>query len=118
MRHYQQLLFAALERHGWQLDERRKPEQWWIADLWVISSLRARHGLQLFCSFIVDPQAERPSGIADVRSIAFTSEPLRNWPEADSAPVLLYPADRNFPTTVEPAMVRLDELRADATDVA
>lgn len=112
MRHYQQLLMAALGQNGWQLDERRSSEQWWLAELWVISSVRERHGFQLFCAFIIDPQAERPSDIAAVRSIAFTSEPLCGWPQADSAPVVLRPAERNFPAEIASAMLRLDELRS------
>jgi hypothetical protein len=118
MRHYQQLLLTALEQHGWQLDERSHPEQAYIAEQWMVSSLRQHHGFRLFCTFIVDPQSDQPHDIAAVRSIAFTQERPVNWSEADSAALVLYPAQRGFPATIEPAMIQIDGQRTNAANGA
>src|SRR5690349_14181600 len=76
MRHYQKLLLSALEQHGWQLEERNYPEQWWVAELWVVQSIRHQHGFRVYCTFLVDPQAERSGDLSAVREIAFTPEPI------------------------------------------
>ena len=115
MRHYQQLLLDSIERHHWSLDEVRKPEQWWAADIWVISSSRLQFGLRLFVTFIVDPGSERSSDLADIREIAVTREMLADW-HADGALVSLQPHCRNYPADIEVAMSRLDELRNDFTN--
>jgi hypothetical protein len=110
MRHYQQLLLDSLERHYWTLDEVRKPEHWWAAEIWVISSSRQQFGLRLFVTFIVDPGSERSSDSADVREIAVTRELLADW-HADGALVSLRPHSRSYPADIEAAMSGIDELR-------
>ena len=118
MRQYQQLLTQAMEQHGWHLDEIGHPDQWWIAEQWTVSSVRERHGLRLFCTFIVDPQSGSARDLSAVRTIVFTQEPLTDWRQTDDAPVVLSPAQRTFPIDINSAMERLDALRIHTPEVA
>ena len=115
MRNFQKLLSDSLQQHHWSLDEIRKPEHWWAADIWVISSSRQQFGLQLFVTFIVDPASLRRNDLAAVWEIAVTREMLTDW-HADGALVSLRPHSRSYPEDIEAAMIRLDEIRTDDTN--
>jgi hypothetical protein len=110
MRNWQNILRVALERNRWSLDEVMQPEHWWAADIWAISSIREHHGLRLYVTFIVDPAHLRPHERTAVVEIAFTQEPLSDW-HAEGAIVTLRPRDRNYPTQIDAAMIRIDEYR-------
>ena len=118
MRHYQELLKKALHQNGWQLDERDHPDPWWVAEQWTVSSVRERHGLRLFCTFVVDPHSNSARNLSDVRTIAFTPTPPNDWMQAEDAPIVIFPAQRTFPADLNEAMERLHALRTDASNVA
>ena len=110
MRNWQDILRAALERNHWSLDEIMPPEHWWAADIWAISSTREQHGLRLYVTFIVDPGSVRSHDLRAVAEIAFTRELLSDW-HAEGAIVTLRPRERNYPTQIDAAMIRIDEYR-------
>src|SRR5947209_19751749 len=106
MRNWQNILRVALERNWWSFDEVVQPEHWWAADIWAISSTREHHGLRLYVTFIVDPGALRPHDRTAVVEIAFTRELISDW-HAEGAIVTLRPRDRNYPTQIDAAMIRI-----------
>src|SRR5262245_38141913 len=110
MRNWQNMLRAALERNGWSLDEFARPEHWWAADIWVISSSREQHGLRLYVTFIVNPAHLQPHDRSAVAEIIFTRELLSDW-HAEGAVVTLRPRERDYPTQIGAAMIRIDEYR-------
>src|SRR5689334_20559379 len=64
MRNFQKLLLDALQQNHWSFDEVIKPEHWWAADIWAISSTRQQYGLRLFVTFIADPATLGCYGLA------------------------------------------------------
>src|SRR5262245_38309059 len=118
MRNYQKLLLDSLQCHHWSLDEIRKPEHWWAADIWVISSSSGQQfGPRLFITFIVDPGSGHSNDLAAVWEIAITREMPTDW-HANGALASLRPSSRSYPADIETAMIRLDEFRNNITNAA
>ena len=117
MRNFQKLLLDALQQNHWSLDEVIKPEDWWAAEIWAVSSTRQQHGLRLFVTFIADPTTLGCHGLASLWEIAISREMLSNW-HAYEALVSLQPSRRSYPVDIKAAMNRLDELRKNVTDDA
>jgi len=110
MRNWQNILRVALERNHWSFDKVLQPDHWWAADIWEISSSREQHGLRLYVTFIVDPGSIRSHDLRAVVEITFTHDLLSDW-HAEGAIVTLRPRDRNYPTQIDAAMIRIDEYR-------
>jgi hypothetical protein len=115
MRNYQKLLLDALQQNHWSLDEVLKPENWWAAEIWAISSIQQQHGLRLFVTFIADPATLGRHGLAGIWEIAITREMLASW-HGHEPLVSLRPNHRSYPADIKAAMNLLDELRNNTTN--
>ena len=114
MSKFQKILLDSLQRHHWSLDEVCKPDHWWEAEIWVISSSRQQHGLRLFVTFIVDPGSLRSHDLSAVSEIVIARERLADW-HAANALVSLQKASRSYLKDVEAAVIQLDEVRCHAS---
>ena len=56
----QRELEARLEREGWRLIAKEPGDDWWADEIWTIASTWHPQGIQLWLTFLVDPQHDGP----------------------------------------------------------
>ena len=83
MKYYKELLLRKLANSGWELVEIDEDTDWWLESVWRIKSIRQNYGLELFISFLVDPQYDGVNKSSAVYSIEAFKEfpherPLKN----------------------------------------
>lgn len=76
----QNKLKELFDRHGWELVETHVPEDWWIAEVWLINSTWSPTDCYIFISFLVDPQWEdRTRRKAGVWAISLSLKQPEDW---------------------------------------
>jgi len=53
---YKQLLLERLAEDGWEQTESLEIDEWWAEACWRVRSTKQQWGLELFITFLIDPQ--------------------------------------------------------------
>ena len=89
MRTQARQLKQLLEHHGWEITRRVAPtDQWWIDELWELSSTWSPRETRAFVSFVVDPQASGSRRMGEqVWAVAIGSAPAAGPTPSGAVPL-------------------------------
>jgi hypothetical protein len=104
-------LLNHLDHEGWAVIRRKREQDWWYHEIWVLESRWSPQGFTLFLSFLTDPQPGNPNPFW---LIGTSSKPPENRSEAHGEPSLM--VTPNWGNDLPQFVADLSSLRRAAAD--
>jgi len=83
LRLYKIRLKDLLLENGWELNEIDDETEWWLEELWVITSSKQNWGYKLYLHFLVDLQYEGTNKSSAVWAVSALQEPAKSYTEVN-----------------------------------
>jgi hypothetical protein len=110
---YRYKILSELQKHDWELSETiDKDLEWWADEQWYIKSVREHWGLEIYITFLVDPQwsGSRKKGQA-IWAIMASSKLPNSWSQEISQITRLSMSKSKFDSKLEQFIYQLNTFR-------
>lgn len=111
MKYYKELLLKKLHDSGWELDEIDSETDWWLEEMWKISSTQQNWGFTLYIHFLVDPQYDGTDKSSAVWAVSAIEKPAVGYVEAQNECKIMYLQKGRFDENLDKFVGELNNLR-------